>query len=170
MSMGWVLFLVFIIIVVLWRLFRRRMPIPELRSLKPIYVDSDGAETFRSEKYYIAGKPDFLYQLPNNEIAIVEYKNRNSDAVYQSDRVQLIAATIAVRSQHPDVSVGYVYTASGYYERIDLRKSTEELNKSISRELSDARLAKRRIEPRALSSQAKCRGCGVRNDCAWRFE
>jgi len=137
-------------VLLITRLFRKRVR----------YIDTGDSETYFSKKYGISAKPDLIL----NGNTIVEKKSRLK-GVYVSDRKQVIATALAVRSKYK-ITVGIVETQQDRVE-IDLSGSDAELFKSIEKDYQDAISVKRGIPPAPSPSIVKCRGCQFNSMCEY---
>lgn len=112
---------------------------------KLVYADTgEGSEVFRSEKYGLSAKPDFILKLKNKAYVLVEYKGRDSNEVFSSDIVQAKAAVLAARTKYP-VSSAFVVTEAGHCVQVPLGTS-DEVHQSIAFVLDKARNMKERGE------------------------
>lgn len=139
-------------------------PIPGLKNKRLLYVDNGKKRAFRSKKYRIKAKPDYVYRIDRETDAVVEYKHRDGK-IYRSDEVQLIASVIAAREKYRNIKIGYIYTRDGTYRTYRLDVPTSELIARIEQELHAARNAANGIETPANRAPNKCRRCGVRYAC-----
>ena len=132
------------------------------KNAKLIYSDKKGSQIFKSSKYKISAKPDFIYNV-NGEYILIEYKSRNS-AVRESDEYQVIAATLAVRSKYP-ISKAIIYTSGNHIKDIVLG-SDEEIYSKIKTVADKTRASKRGIAPCIIRDKSpRCRYCGYKEIC-----
>lgn len=105
---------------------------------KVVYADTGNeSEVFRSPKYGVSAKPDFILKLKNKAHVLVEYKGRDSKEVFESDIVQAKAAVLAARTKYP-VSSAFVVTGAGHCVQVPLGES-EDVYNSIAFVLDRAR-------------------------------
>jgi len=136
------------VVLLVSRLFKRRVK----------YIDTGKSSVFVSKRYKIAAKPDLI----QDNKTLVEKKSRRT-GVYDSDRKQLIATALAVRSVHP-IRSGFVETQTDR-EEVDLAGSDKSLFRLIKTEYKNALLINAGKKPPAYPSYQKCRHCQFRSDC-----
>ncbi len=121
------------------------------------------SRVFTSNKYKLAAKPDFIYQLANGDYVLIEYKSRKG-RVYPSDIQQVLAAIIATRSVYP-IREAYVHTDTTRL-KIDATVSDEELFDNIKRnyELTKQIKQGKKVEV-CYKSDYKCNTCSMRKHC-----
>ena len=132
------------------------------KTARLIYSDKKASQIFRSNKYKISAKPDFIYNV-SGKYVLIEYKSRNS-AVRESDEYQVIAATLAVRSKYP-ISKAIIYTSGNHIKEIMLG-SDEEIYSKIKVVADKTRISKNRVKPCIMRDKSpKCRYCGYKEIC-----
>lgn len=122
------------------------------------YIDQGSSEVYYSRKYRISAKPDLI----EDRHTIVEKKSRRK-GIYESDRKQLIATALAVRSRYP-ITRGVIETQSDR-EEIDLSGTDAALFARIEKEYLHAEAVNRGSEPPPYPSLPKCGGCQFRSRC-----
>ena len=76
---------------------------------KLVYSDENiNAKIFRSSKYLVQAKPDFIYETAYQRYTLIEYKERNGK-VYFSDEIQMLTSVLAVRDSF-NITHAYVVT------------------------------------------------------------
>lgn len=131
---------------------------------KVIYADDDrGSKLFVNQRYGVCGKPDFILQLPNGQIASVEYKDR-ANKVYLSDIVQVKVAALAVRAHMP-LQKAFVVTQGGI-EEIRLHSDNQKLHAEVLEYIEMARRVKNgEVLCVFTGSESQCKGCSVKHKC-----
>ena len=113
----------------------------------------------------IRGKPDYILEDRDHRLLPVEVKpTRGSTRLYDSDRVQVGAYLIALRSTvgNRAAPFGYVRYASRSF-RVAL---TSELENEVRRIVAAIRAGRRLVQiGRDHNSAAKCKACAVRTHC-----
>ena len=164
-----VLLVVLIVAALVWRVISTPRHVLPIKG-KVIYADSrSNVTTFRSYRYRIKSRPDYIVAMPDGNYAILEYKSRLR-GIFRGDVQQLIAGAIAVKESCPkkNFTVGMVFNASGETQTIDLRPSVANLAKSIDKGMGVARQVRSRQAIRHQSEAGKCRPCGHRVSCQHR--
>jgi len=126
-----------------------------------LYIDTGSSAIFVNSKYNISAKPDSIL----NRQTIEEYKNR-SLGIYDSDRAQMIATALAVRTRYPVVK-GVLVTNEKHYA-VDLSGRDDELYKIIEDDISQILKLREGRPPRANPSIAKCSSCPHKNRCEFQ--
>ena len=145
---------------------RTRFGIKELseKNANLIYADEKGAKTFKSSRFKINARPDFIFQLASGEQVLVEFKSRRTK-LYDGDVKQLIATAITVKETYPNLKRGYVCNLSGQTRKIDLDLPLDVLARKIKNETIQLRAIKAKKEPIFSPVLAKCNACGMINHC-----
>lgn len=126
------------------------------------YIDhASRNKVFYSVRYGISAKPDAIL----DGTTIEEFKSRKK-GMYSSDRIQLIATALAVRSQYP-ITQGKLITQQTSHD-VDLSGSDEALFSKIKNEHHHASLIANGIAPPPSPAKGKCRTCEFRNLCEYR--
>ena len=128
------------------------------------YLDTARSTILQSDTYRIRAKPDKLVAIGNDQYAYTEYKHR-AGGLYPSDRVQMIATTLAARESGFDIRQGYLETSTGKRFNVRLSQDSPVLFAQIAQTVNQAALAVSGEEPVATPSQAKCRSCTYRAHC-----
>ena len=131
------------------------------RKKRSIYIDrGKNDKIYKSEKYRIVAKPDVVL----DKHTIEEIKNRES-GLYSSDRAQMIATALAVRSSHR-ITKGVLVTKNARYD-VSLEASDRKLFELIREDYNHAvTIASGRIPPGKPAEQ-KCRSCEYRERCKY---
>lgn len=95
----------------------------------------------------------------------VEYKSRKQN-LYDSDIIQLKAASLLAREQGYNVRYGLIKTQEKEY-RIDL-SSNQALYKELKPFIGLAREASKGHDVPAKPSKFKCQYCAYKSDCGYR--
>lgn len=133
------------------------------KSFKQLYCDKGGRydKSFKSYKYKIAAKPDYLYEI-DGELYLIEYKARRGKVKY-TDRMQVYAAALAVRREYPSLRKAIIYTLVEYRE-IALFDDWQLYN-----EIKDYHTVvgniKNGFEPMVDTASSPCANCGYRQSC-----
>ncbi|MCF6767597.1 Dna2/Cas4 domain-containing protein [Thiotrichales bacterium 19S11-10] len=146
-----------------------QMIIPALKvaDAKLIFNGEYEDKIFSCMDHRVRAKPDFLYELSDGSIAIVEYKSRKK-GVMPSDVSQLIATAIAVKGHYKNqVKKGYILTGRGSYKEVNLDMSSHRLVKSIEYQIRAVRDIIRGKEPKLTPNPNKCQNCGFRHICTF---
>lgn len=143
--------------------------VPQIPSdWKLLYADKGRrSKLYTSQEFGINAKPDFIFQLPSGENAIVEYKNRVS-RVYSSDVQQVKASALAVRASIP-LQRGFVLTKQGLQE-IPLASDNQALYSQIEPYVKLARDIKYRkvMVMAGCNNPRQCINCSFRPGCQVR--
>ncbi len=127
-----------------------------------IYVDHNRNNTvFYSTRYAISAKPDAI----TGPTTIEEMKSRRR-GIYASDRAQMIATALAVRSTYP-ITRGILVTTEKRYD-VSLAGTDEALFEQLTDEYAQATLIANGIAPTANPSPGKCRVCEYQTLCEYR--
>ena len=148
---------------------RRRTGFMTARPGEGVIVASDtgllAPMLLRDHVLGIRGVPDYILEDKDRRLLPVEVKpTRRSTRLYDSDRVQLGAYLMALRSMAGEraASFGYVRYASGTFQ-VDLTSDLErEVRRIVDAIRSGRHLALMR---RDHSSAARCAACAVRVHC-----
>ena len=138
------------------------------RTQQPVAVWIDqGRQTkpFYSKQYQLTGKPDAIMR-KGSTLYSVEYKSRKNN-IYDSDVIQLKAASLLAREQGYNVRYGLIKTQEKEY-RIDL-SSNEALFKELKPFIGLAREASKCLDVPAKPSKFKCQYCAYKSDCNYRY-
>lgn len=133
---------------------------------KIVYIDTkENNKSLISNKYQLLAKPDFIFQEPNGNCVLVEYKSRSS-GIYNSDVKQVYASAICARENGYKVVRAIVATKTKNYD-VDLNSSNKQLYSLINSEVEFIRsvIEKRVISAPVYSFQVKCRSCGFKSTC-----
>lgn len=133
-----------------------------LRKKRVRYIDDGSKGSFRSDLFRITAKPDLI----EDGTTIVEKKSRRS-GVYESDKKQLIATALAVRSKHK-IRSGYIVTQT---ERVavDLTGSDRKLFSLIKTEHAHAWMVNEGRRPPPSPTRSKCRSCQFNKRCEYAY-
>ena len=132
---------------------------------KNVWLDK-GRETkaFYHKRYGIAAKPDAIQKV-DGQLEAVEYKSRYGQ-VFESDIVQLKAASLAARANGYAISHGVVKTSSTS-KRFALPRSDAELFEQIKPFYDQVKMIKANRQAAVSSNphQRKCHACGYSERC-----
>lgn len=119
---------------------------------------------FITKTYGIIAKPDFIVKLKTGEIAVVEYKNRKNNRLYESDKAQVKATTLAVRSK---MRVDKAYVLAGKkLHQVLIPKDDAKLFEQIAGLVEYAKRAKSGELIKIYTEQVYfCKSCSVRSIC-----
>jgi CRISPR/Cas system-associated exonuclease Cas4 (RecB family) len=158
----WLVLIVFFTVYLLLINHRRgRIFVPE--NAKLIWVDKGkNTEPFFNKAYRVFGKPDALYDLQGNVIA-VEFKSRKVK-VYDADRIQALTAALATRGAGYDVRQ-VVVKSSTDIERINLPEKDKALYELVKKDIEAARAIKSGHQAIAKPESTKCPACAYNNHC-----
>jgi CRISPR/Cas system-associated exonuclease Cas4 (RecB family) len=131
-------------------------------------VGTHGSLLIREERLGICGKPDYLLETDigaRQLLVLLEVKpTRRSRRLYDSDRVQIVAYLMALRSTFPDRAsrVGKVRYAQQTFD-VALTPALEREVEQLAGALRQGRHAP--VVHRSHNIAARCRGCPVRQHC-----
>lgn len=130
-----------------------------------LFADKGRAsKAFVSMKYGVRAKPDFLIRLADGRVALVEYKSRNSDRVYESDIVQAKVSALAARVAYP-VETVFVKTKRRLQE-FPIPRSDDALYGQVKEYVELARRAEQgELLCVFTSNLYQCKTCSVRSSC-----
>lgn len=130
-----------------------------------LYADQGRkSRAFVSRRYGIRAKPDFLIKLKDGRIALVEYKSRSNDRIYESDIVQAKASVLAAREAYP-VEVMFIKT-NHRLKAIPIPRDSDVLYREILRHVELARRAQRgELLGEYTANVNQCQTCSVRAGC-----
>ena len=156
-----VLIVIFTVYLLLINQRRGRTFVP--KNAKLIWVDEGiNTEPFFNRPYRIFGKPDALYYVQGNVIA-VEFKSRKGK-IYDADRIQALTAALASRGAGYKVRQ-VVVKSSTDIERIDLPEEDKALHELVKKDIEAARAIKSGHQANAKPESTKCQACAYNNHC-----
>lgn len=148
------------------RLLGERKRVLGLPEGELVYEDADGeGEALSSSAYPLAGKPDYVVQLPDGRPVPVELKLNVHDvtAPYSNHQVQVAAYCLILEDYFPQAPTHGILR---YADREFTIEYTPAMRKKVIRLLTQMGLCSEQ-EPPALARQrvAKCRVCAFQAVC-----
>lgn len=130
-----------------------------------VWID-EGRQTkpFYSKQYNLAGKPDAIMR-KGSTLYSVEYKSRKQN-IYDSDVIQLKAASLLAREQGYNVRYGLIKTQEKEY-RVDFG-TNQALYKELKQYIALASDIDRGKDVPAKPHKFKCQYCAYKSDCGYR--
>ncbi|GIC77600.1 hypothetical protein [Moritella sp. F3] len=134
---------------------------------KLVYSDENiNAKIFRSSKYLVQAKPDFIYETAYQKFTLVEYKERNAK-VYLSDEIQMLTSVIAVRDSF-NITHGYVVT--GKEKKGGVLPDSATIYGQVKPYIIEARkINKCGKTSKSSPAKFKCLTCAMRSSCEFKI-
>lgn len=127
------------------------------------YIDMDESKVFKSDKYGLSGRPDYIMKLADNLIPVEEKKGRTPQGPLFSHILQVAAYCLLIEDT---MGKAPPYGLLKYPEREDEIEYNEDLKKVLSAKLDEMREAIRKDEAhRNHDRPGKCRSCSRRDVC-----
>ncbi len=131
-----------------------------------VYEDADGqGETLSSNQYPLAGKPDYIVQLPDGRPVPIELKLNVQDASapYSNHEVQVAAYCLILEDYFEQAPTHGILRYADCEFTIEY---TPALRKKVIRLLNDmARCTEQQPPPLKTQRAAKCRACAFQPIC-----
>lgn len=148
------------------RLLEERRHVLGLPNGDLVYEDADGqGETLSSNQYPLAGKPDYIVQLPDGRPVPIELKLNVQDASapYSNHEVQVAAYCLILEDYFEQAPTHGILRYADCEFTIEY---TPALRKKVIRLLNDmARCTEQQPPPLKTQRAAKCRACAFQPIC-----
>jgi CRISPR-associated exonuclease Cas4 len=165
----WLLALAVIAMAAAYWLFRRSAA-GRARSGIPrgevVYADTAGwapAETLYSERFRLAGKPDYVVRVADALVPVEVKPGRRAEEPYEGDVLQLAAYCLLLAETHGSRPAYGLLRYERRTFRIPFDAGLEQALLSVLQAMrADLRMTD---VPRSHDDPVRCRSCGLREDC-----
>lgn len=132
------------------------------------YIDMDESKVFKSDRYGLSGRPDYVIKLADNIIPVEEKKGRTPQGPLFSHILQVAAYCLLIEDT---MGKAPPYGLLKYPEREDEVEYNEDLKKVLVDKLGEMRDIMRTGDAhRNHDRRGKCRNCSRRELCPEKLE
>ncbi|MEW5748871.1 MAG: CRISPR-associated protein Cas4 [Candidatus Thermoplasmatota archaeon] len=132
------------------------------------YIDMDESKVFKSERYGLSGRPDYVIKLADNIIPVEEKRGRTPQGPLFSHTLQVAAYCLLIEET---MGKAPPYGLLKYPEREDQVEYNEDLRKLLVDKLAEMRAIVQTGEAhRNHDRPGKCRHCSRKDVCPERLE
>jgi len=133
---------------------------------KLVYSDENiNAKIFRSSKYLVQAKPDFIYETAYQRYTLIEYKERNGK-VYLSDEIQMLTSVLAVRNSF---NITHAYVVTGKDKKGGVLTDSATIYEQVKPYIDETRKINNSGKTsKASPAKYKCSTCAMRASCKFQ--